>query len=135
MFKYQSYTTACLHDLKFLGVDLCLREILDLAGNAKKNGSQGKEIQEERQVRAIGKTLQGSWAWGCTLRMGGSSRPQMHTGPLCWIEWYPQIPVYLEPQNMTLLENGVFTNVIKTRSYWSRMDPNSMTSILIRKQR
>lgn len=86
MFKYQSYTTTCLHDLKFLWVDLCWREILDLAGNAEKNNSQGKEIQEERQIKAIGKIPQGSWAWGCTLMMGGSSRPQMHTEPSCWVE-------------------------------------------------
>lgn len=59
----------------------------------------------------------------------------MHTGLLCWVEWYPQIPVYLEPQNMTLLENEGFADVIKSRSYWSRVDPNLMTSSLIRKQR
>lgn len=37
LFECQSHTTACLHDgLKFLCVDLCPAEILDLAGNAKK---------------------------------------------------------------------------------------------------
>ena len=35
LFECQSHTTACLHDdLKFLCIDLCPAEIIDLAGNA-----------------------------------------------------------------------------------------------------
>lgn len=42
-----------------------------------------------------------------------------------------QIQVYPELVNVTLFGNIVFADV-KMRSYWSRLDPNLMTSVLKR---
>lgn len=44
--------------------------------------------------------------------------------------------VHLEPQDVTLLENRVFADIIKirikTRSYWIRESPKSNDSVFIR---
>lgn len=49
----------------------------------------------------------------------------------------PKSYVHPEPNHMTFFGNRVFANVIslvKMRSYWSRVRPNPMAGVLIKKQ-
>ena len=55
MLECQSHTTACLHDdLKFLCLDLCPAEILDLAGNALKKKKKAT-VSKGRRIRVKGR--------------------------------------------------------------------------------
>lgn len=47
----------------------------------------------------------------------------------------PQIQVYPEPVNVTLLGNSVFADVIKMRSYWIRVDSKSDMSGVPKRER